>query len=74
MVSNIRLKAGEGDDILVTSNILLHRTRGDIAEPEQLVGSRHDRLRPEIGGWRLASRTVYLDHSTLPMQNLAILL
>lgn len=74
MVTNIRVRAGEGEELLVTSSILLHRTRGDIAEPEQLVGQRHDRLRREGGGWRLASRTVYLDHSTLPMQNLAILL
>ncbi len=74
LVTNIRLQSDQGDGLRVTSTLLLHRTRGDIAEPEQLVGQRHDLFRNQDGDWKLASRTVYLDHSSLPMQNLAILL
>lgn len=75
ILTNIRIRPTEQDDeVLAVSNLLLHRTRGDIAQPEQLVGERHDRLVRSDGGWKLAARTVYLDHSTLPMQNLAILL
>jgi PAH dioxygenase small subunit len=75
LVTNIQVQSAERDDELaVRSYLLLHRTRGDVAHPEQLVGERLDRLRRVDGTLKLAARTVYLDHSTLPMQNLGVLL
>lgn len=75
MVTNIQIEPTDRDDeILAKSCLLLHRTRGDIAAPEQLIGERHDRLRRVDGALRLSARTVYLDHTTLPMQNLSVLL
>lgn len=73
-VSNIRVELREIGDIAVKSSLFLHRSRGDTIASEQLSGERQDVLTRVDGGLRLRARTVLLDHSTLPVQNMAILL
>ena len=69
-VSNVRITGRDDDGIAVASYILMHYARADEA-PQQLSGERHDLLRPTGDGLKLARRTVYLDHTYLPTENLA---
>lgn len=74
MISNVRLveRTREGS-LAVRSNFLLVRVRRD--DPAQILsGERHDVLRFEGSDLKLASRMVLLDHSFLPMENLAVFL
>lgn len=74
MVSNLRLDDPASDGTLsVRSNLLLVRVKGD-AVPQFLSAERHDVLRFEGAYLKLARRLVLLDHSLLPMENLAIFL
>ena len=73
-VSNIRVERTDGGDIAVKSSLFLHRSRGDTIVSERLSGERQDVLTRIDCGLRLRARTVLLDHSTLPVQNMAILL
>ncbi len=73
-VSNVRVESGDDDLVRARSSLLLHRSRGDSPGSEQLAGERRDTLVRTPGGLRLRERLVLLDHSTLPVQNMAILL
>lgn len=73
MVGNVRVVPDEGGELAVKSNVLLFRARYD-ATPQLLAGERRDVLRPSGGGLRLARRTVLLDHTLLPFENLAVFL
>jgi 3-phenylpropionate/cinnamic acid dioxygenase small subunit len=74
MVGNIRPEPGPREgELLVRSNLLLFRGREDDAG-SLLSAEREDTLRRIDGRLRLAARTVYLDHTSVPMQNLAIIL
>jgi 3-phenylpropionate/cinnamic acid dioxygenase small subunit len=74
MISNVRLAEGPAaDGLAVRSNFLLVRVKRD--DPAQLLsGERHDVLRFEGPDLKLARRVVLLDHSALPMENLAVFL
>jgi ethylbenzene dioxygenase beta subunit len=74
-VTNIRVFPTERpNEIRVRSNVLLYRTRGDVPSADLLSAVREDILRKVDGQWRLARRTVYLDHSVVTTPNLAIFL
>lgn len=74
-VSNIRTSVGAGaDELAVRSNLLFFRSRGDSGRWELLSAERVDLLRWADGSLRLARREVLLDHSTLPIDNLSIVL
>jgi len=73
-VSNIRVGEPEGDEVPVVSNLLLFRSRGDSPHYDLLSCERHDVLRRVNGEWKLARRTILLDHSSLPTHNLAVFL
>jgi PAH dioxygenase small subunit len=64
-------KNGDGE-LHVTSNLLIYRGRLDTVEYDIVTGERRDVLVPVDGELKLRSRTVLLDHSTLPVKNLAI--
>lgn len=73
-VSNVRVRRIVGsDDLAVRSNVLVYRGRWDRPEHDLMSAERHDRFRPTDDGWRLASRTVVLDSTTVPMLNLTFL-
>lgn len=74
-VTNVRTDATEREDeLLVRSNLLLFRSRGDIREPDLLSAERSDVLRRVDGEWKLARRDILIDESVLRTQNLAIFL
>ena len=69
-VSNIRITGQDDNRIEAVSYILLHYARAD-EQAQYLAGERHDLIRQTSDGLRLARRTVYLDHTYLPTENLA---
>lgn len=71
LITNVHAVGETGDDVDVHSNFLVHRTRGQ-TRSEQLVGTRRDVLRRTDDGWRIASRTVYLNTSVLGSSNLEL--
>ena len=74
-VTNVRVTRGERDgELAVKSYLLLFRSRGDVRPAEVLSAERVDVLRQVDGGLRLARRTILVDESVLPTQNLAIFL
>jgi ethylbenzene dioxygenase subunit beta len=71
-VSNVRLDSYTSP-IEARSNLLFFWARHDL--PQVLLsGERHDLIRMEDGEMRLARRYVFLDHTTLPIPNLAVFL
>jgi 3-phenylpropionate/cinnamic acid dioxygenase small subunit len=61
-ISGIEASNGhEGDEFLVSSNILIYRNRTSLAEEGFYCGERHDVLRKVGGALRLARRAVRLD-------------
>jgi 3-phenylpropionate/cinnamic acid dioxygenase small subunit len=74
-VTNVRCFEGDAEgEVVVRSNLLLFRSRGDIHDHDLLSATRTDVLRREPGGLKLARRTVLLDESVLRTQNLAVFL
>lgn len=72
-ITNVRVAPGEAaDELRVKSNLLLYRNRQDSPAYDLLSAERHDTLRQEAGGWKLARRLVLLDQSTLGTHNLAV--
>lgn len=55
----------EPDELLARANVMIFRTKPDIADGGLYVGAREDTLRKVEGRWRLARRFVRLDHATL---------
>lgn len=71
-ISSICVFAAEGDEVPVRSNLLFFWAR----DKQQVVmsGERRDRLRLIDGRPYLAQRVVLLDHVSLPVPNLSIVL
>jgi 3-phenylpropionate/cinnamic acid dioxygenase small subunit len=74
-VTNVRAwTGGVPGELLVRSNLLLFRSRGDIHDHDLLSAVRDDVLRREDGVLRLSRRRVLVDESVLRTQNLAVFL
>lgn len=74
-VTNIRVAPGDSaDELAVASNLLLYRTRGDVATFDILSGERRDVLRRVEGGFKLVKRVVVLDQTTVMTHNLALIM
>ncbi|MDT7723876.1 MAG: hypothetical protein QOI21_452 [Actinomycetota bacterium] len=74
-VTNVRVEAGDNDDeFKVATNLLLYRTRGDVAIFDLLSGERRDVLRRTGDGFQLAKRVVTLDQTTVMTHNLALIM
>jgi 3-phenylpropionate/cinnamic acid dioxygenase small subunit len=74
-VSNVRVHVGEGpDEFAVRSVLLLYRSRGETADHDLLSAERHDVVRHEHGGWKLARRVILLDQATVATHNLSVFL
>src|SRR5262249_19802932 len=66
VVSNIEAQhAGGPSEFSVESYLVAYRSRPGAPEGGFYVSVRHDRLRRSGAGWRLARRTVHLDHLML---------
>jgi len=64
-ISNVRVGTLENEEVPVRSNFFLFQSRRENAETFY-VGERHDRLRRVEGKWRIARRTILLDHNIQP--------
>lgn len=74
-ISNVRVsEADREDELRVSSNVLVYRTRGDDPTPDLFSAERQDVLRRVNGSWRLASRLVLLDQTVVGTRHLAILI
>ena len=74
-ISNVRVsETNREDELRVSSNVLVYRTRGDDPAPDLFSAERQDLLRRVNGGWRLARRLVLLDQTVIGVRHLAILL
>jgi 3-phenylpropionate/cinnamic acid dioxygenase small subunit len=70
-ISNVRTMR-TGDDIGAKSYILFYWARDELQT--FISGERHDVLRIADGRLKLANRTVYVDHTVLPIPNLSMVL
>lgn len=74
LVGNVRVRDTDTtDEVAVRSNLLLYHTRWDRPEYTVLSGERHDVLRADGDGWRLARRLVVLDNTVIPTLNMSFL-
>lgn len=64
-ITNVELITDDGETVTVASNLLLFQGRRDASE-FWFSASRRDLLRQAGGGWKIAQRTVVLDHTMLP--------
>lgn len=72
MVSNVRIRAVDGDEVQLDCNFFLYRSR--LAADEDLwSGRREDRLRRGgPGGFTVCRRHIFLDHVSLNSKNLSV--
>jgi biphenyl 2,3-dioxygenase subunit beta len=70
MITNIRVLETTADELTVTCNFLLYRTRLK-SEEDQWIGRREDVLRRTDEGLRIARRHIYLDQTVLLSANLS---
>ena len=61
-------------DVTARYNVLVIRTRGELPDIEFVSTHRHDRLRRTEDGWKIAHRTITIDHSVLQVRNLSFFL
>ena len=73
-VSNVDARRAGPDTLEVDSYIMLYRTRGDSGIHEIITGRRADLLVRAGAAMHLATRTVYLDQTTLPISSLSVFL
>jgi len=73
LISNVRVKNDDGNEIEVHSNFLVYRTRME-TDQDLFVGMRKDILRRVNGGFKIARRTIILDQAVLLAKNISIFL
>ena len=73
LISNVRVKNDDGNEIEVHSNFLVYRTRME-TDQDLFVGMRKDILRRVNGGFKIARRTIILDQAVLAAKNISIFL
>ncbi|HEY5645142.1 MAG TPA: 3-phenylpropionate/cinnamic acid dioxygenase subunit beta [Pseudomonadales bacterium] len=71
-IANLRILDVEGDEIGVTLNFQLYRTRLN-SEEDTWIGRREDRLRRVDGQLKLASRRIFLEQTVILAQNMSSL-
>ncbi len=70
LVTNIRITEIDGDEISVTANFQLYRTRLD-SEEDTWIGRREDLLRRVGGELKLARRHIFLEQTVILAQNMS---
>ncbi len=71
-VTNLRVLEIDGDEIAVSVNFHLYRTRL-ASEEDSWIGRREDRLRRVHGRLMLAARHIYLEQTVILSQNMSSL-
>ena len=69
MVFNIRVIAIEGHELTVECAFHLYRASYE-SDVDQFVGRRQDVLRRVDGGFRIAKRSIFLDHTVITQKNM----
>ena len=65
-ITNLRVEPRGGEtEVLASVNLLVSRSRGDDPTVDLFAGERRDVLRKTDAGWKLLSRVILLDQSTL---------
>jgi biphenyl 2,3-dioxygenase beta subunit len=72
ILTNVRVLELEGDEIDVTANFQLYRTRLN-SEEDSWIGRRDDRLRRVDGRLMLARRHIFLEQTVVLSQNMSSL-
>lgn len=70
LYTNIRAKAIDGDEVTVSCNFILYRSRLEDQE-DWWVGRREDVLRRQDGTFKIAKRTILLDQTNILSKNLS---
>ena len=73
LITNIRIKKDNGNEIEVHSNFIVYRTRLE-TDQDMFVGERQDVLRRIDGGFKIAKRTIILDQAVLMAKNISVFL
>jgi len=73
LITNIRVKKDDGNEIEVHSNFLVYRTRLE-TDKDMFVGTRQDLLRRADGSFKIARRTIILDQAVLDAKNISVFL
>jgi 3-phenylpropionate/cinnamic acid dioxygenase small subunit len=71
LITNVRVKKDDGRAVEVHANFLVYRTRME-TDQDLFVGVRHDLLRRDDGGFKIARRTIILDQAVLRAKNISI--
>ncbi len=72
LITNLRIVDLSGDELTVSCNFQLYRTRLD-SEEDSWIGRREDVLRRLDGEFRLARRHIYLEQTVILSQNMSSL-
>ncbi len=72
LITNVRIMDGTEDEVTVSSNFQLYRTRL-ASEEDSWIGRREDVLRRVDGEFRLARRHIFLEQTVILSQNLSSL-
>jgi biphenyl 2,3-dioxygenase beta subunit len=70
IVTNVRILDVAGDELTVTANFQLYRTRLN-SEEDSWIGRREDVLRRVDGALRLARRHIFLEQTVILSQNMS---
>jgi len=73
LITNVRVKKDDGQEIEVYSNFLVYRTRME-TDKDMFVGTRQDVLRRVNGSFKIARRTIILDQAVLDAKNISVFL
>ena len=73
LITNVRVKKDDGDEIEVHCNFLVYRTRME-TDKDIFVGTRQDILRRSDGSFKIARRTIILDQAVLDAKNISVFL
>lgn len=74
IISNIQVEPGENDSqAQVRSDFIVFRSHLE-TDQDFFVGTRQDILRKANGQWKIARRTIILDHAVLTAKNISIFL
>ena len=73
LITNIRIKKDNGNEIEVHSNFIVYRTRLE-TDQDMFVGERQDLLRRIDGGFKIVKRTIILDQAVLMAKNISVFL
>ena len=72
LITNIRILSLDGDEVTLSSNFKLYRTRLN-SEEDTWIGRREDMLRRVDGQFKLARRHIFLEQTVILAQNMSSL-